>query len=71
MHFGTPTSKQIEAYTRVLMGLIDFANLVIPEGYGKYDTDILARRSLYEVGWDYRHGTSHGVGMFLFVHECK
>ena len=71
VHFGTPTAKQIEAYTRVLKGLIDFANLVIPEGYSKYETDILARKSLYEVGWDYQHGTSHGVGAFNFVHECK
>ncbi|XP_063592156.1 xaa-Pro aminopeptidase 1-like [Penaeus indicus] len=69
LHFGVPTSFQIEAYTRVLMGAMDFASMVFPVGFSLGDIDILARRPLYEAGLDYRHGTSHGIGMCLFVHE--
>ncbi|KAK7084037.1 Xaa-Pro aminopeptidase 2 [Halocaridina rubra] len=69
LHYGTPTSQHIEAYTRVLKGTLDFADLVYPYGTTYGEIDILARRPLYNVGLDYRHGTSHGVGMFLFVHE--
>ncbi|XP_047495014.1 xaa-Pro aminopeptidase 1-like [Penaeus chinensis] len=69
LHFGVPTSFQIEAYTRVLRGAMDFASMVFPVGFSLGDIDILARRPLYEAGMDYRHGTSHGIGMCLFVHE--
>ena len=44
LHYGTPTPMQIEAYTRVLMGAVDLATLVFPEGTGDTDVDILARR---------------------------
>ncbi|MES1916966.1 MAG: hypothetical protein MHM6MM_008732, partial [Cercozoa sp. M6MM] len=59
-----------EAYTRVLMGHIDLALAVFPEHFcpGPY-LDVLARRPLWEVGLDYGHGTGHGVGAFLCVHE--
>ncbi|XP_069163625.1 uncharacterized protein [Procambarus clarkii] len=70
MHYGEPTPFQVEAYTRVLMGAIDLASLVFPEGTGDSDVDILARRELYAVGLDYRHGTGHGIGMFLNIHEA-
>uniref|UniRef100_A0A0P4VTN1 Xaa-Pro aminopeptidase 1 n=1 Tax=Scylla olivacea TaxID=85551 RepID=A0A0P4VTN1_SCYOL len=70
LHYGTPTPMQVEAYTRVLMGAVDLATLVFPEGTGDTDVDILARRHLYAVGLDYRHGTGHGIGMFLNVHEA-
>ncbi|KAK7068099.1 Xaa-Pro aminopeptidase 2 [Halocaridina rubra] len=70
MHYGTPTPFQVEAYTRVLMGAIDLATLVFPESTGDKDVDIMARKHLYEVGLDYRHGTGHGIGMFLSVHEA-
>ncbi|ROT63461.1 hypothetical protein C7M84_018673 [Penaeus vannamei] len=70
MHYGEPTPYQIETYTRVLMGAIDLAMLVVPEGTGDSDVDIVARRYLYEVGLDYRHGTGHGIGHFLNVHEA-
>ncbi|KAK8724909.1 hypothetical protein OTU49_010972 [Cherax quadricarinatus] len=70
MHYGDPTPFQIEAYTRVLMGAIDLAMLIFPEGTGDTDVDIMARRHLYEVGLDYRHGTGHGIGMFLNIHEA-
>lgn len=89
MHYGQPSDKQREAYTRVLMGVIDLALMRFPPtAYGKYalfrfrfakpthtmsytgrDFDGAARRALWEVGWDYRHGTGHGIGMFLNVHE--
>ncbi|XP_042885585.1 uncharacterized protein LOC122261838 isoform X2 [Penaeus japonicus] len=71
MHYGDPTPYQIETYTRVLMGAIDLAMLIIPEGTGDSDVDIVARRYLYEVGLDYRHGTGHGIGHFLNVHEAS
>ncbi|XP_070000806.1 uncharacterized protein [Penaeus vannamei] len=71
MHYGEPTPYQIETYTRVLMGAIDLAMLVVPEGTGDSDVDIVARRYLYEVGLDYRHGTGHGIGHFLNVHEAS
>ncbi|CAL4094121.1 unnamed protein product, partial [Meganyctiphanes norvegica] len=69
MHYGTPTAYQIETYTRVLMGAIDLARVVFPEGVGDDDVDILTRQHLYAVGLDYHHGTGHGIGMFLNVHE--
>ena len=53
------------------MGSIDLAMSVFPNGtYGR-DIDVLARRPLWSVGLDYRHGTGHGIGMFLNVHEGK
>ncbi|XP_042203854.1 uncharacterized protein LOC121853643 isoform X2 [Homarus americanus] len=70
MHYGDPKPLHVEAYTRVLMGAIDLATLIFPEGTGDADVDIMARRHLYEVGLDYRHGTGHGIGMFLNVHEA-
>ncbi|XP_064108547.1 uncharacterized protein LOC135216931 isoform X1 [Macrobrachium nipponense] len=70
MHYGEPTPYQVETYTRVLQGAIDLASLVFPEGTGDTNIDIMARRHLYEVGLDYRHGTGHGIGMFLNVHEA-
>ncbi|XP_076058847.1 xaa-Pro aminopeptidase 1-like isoform X2 [Oratosquilla oratoria] len=69
MHYGEPTPYQIDAYTRVLMGAIDLAMLVFPEGTTDAKVDILARRPLFAAGLDYRHGTGHGIGMFLNVHE--
>ncbi|KAK7068100.1 Xaa-Pro aminopeptidase 2 [Halocaridina rubra] len=70
MHYGDPTPYQIETYTRVLQGAIDLASLIFPEGTGDTDVDIVTRKHLYEVGLDYRHGTGHGIGMYLNVHEA-
>jgi len=69
MHFGTPTPKQIEAYTRVLKGHASLAFAVFPEGTSGCVLDTIARAPIWEAGWDYRHGTSHGVGAHLGVHE--
>jgi Xaa-Pro aminopeptidase len=68
-HYGTPTDKIKEAYTRILIGQIDLATTVWPEGLYGSDIDIRARSSLWTRGWNYNHGTGHGIGYFLSVHE--
>jgi len=55
--------------TRVLKGHIAIASLVFPEGVGGAHIDSFARRALWQVGIDYDHGTGHGVGSYLSVHE--
>jgi len=55
--------------TRVLKGHIGIATLVFPQGVAGAHIDALARRALWQVGLDYDHGTGHGVGSFLSVHE--
>ncbi|WVQ76425.1 hypothetical protein IAR50_006092 [Cryptococcus sp. DSM 104548] len=69
LHFGTPTEDQKLAFTRVLQGHISLDTVVFPEGTTGYILDILARRPLWSSHLDYRHGTSHGLGHFLNVHE--
>jgi Xaa-Pro aminopeptidase len=67
--FGTPTAEQKKAYTLVLQGSTDLADAIYPSGtYGR-SLDILARQSLYKNYMDYNHGTGHGIGHFLSVHE--
>ena len=58
-----------ERVTRVLKGHIAIATLVFPEGVGGAHLDAFARRALWQVGLDYDHGTGHGVGSYLSVHE--
>ncbi|XP_015715541.2 xaa-Pro aminopeptidase 2 [Coturnix japonica] len=69
MHWGTPTPLQKEAYTRVLMGNIDLSRLVFPSNTAGRTLENFARRALWEVGLNYGHGTGHGIGNFLSVHE--
>lgn len=69
VHFGTPTKKQKEVYTRVLKGQIDLALTVFPNTTQGRFLDPIARKELWRNGLDYRHGTGHGIGMFLSVHE--
>ncbi|KAJ8676689.1 hypothetical protein QAD02_012476, partial [Eretmocerus hayati] len=69
LHFGEPTQKQREAYTRVLMGQIELATMVFPDTLRTSQIDVVARKALWRMGYDYGHGTSHGVGHFLSVHE--
>ncbi|XP_018018253.2 xaa-Pro aminopeptidase ApepP-like [Hyalella azteca] len=71
LHFGAPTELQKEAYTRVLMGAVDLTLLVFPKGTSDVNVDVITRRYLYQAGLDYKHGTGHGIGMFLNIHECK
>jgi len=60
-----------ETYTRVLKGHIQLARAVFPRGTRGHVLDVLARTSLWEIGLEYLHGTGHGVGAFLNVHEGK
>lgn len=69
-HFGTPTDFHKETYTRVLMGSIDLAKLVFPHSTTDRHIDNIARQHLHEIGLDYNHGTGHGIGAFLNVHEA-
>ncbi|KAI0084760.1 Creatinase/aminopeptidase [Irpex rosettiformis] len=68
-HFGTPTDEEKRAFTRVLQGHIAIDTAIFPNGTTGYIIDSWARRPLWEDGLDYRHGTGHGVGHFLNVHE--
>ena len=66
---GTPTSIQKEHFTRVLKGHIALATAIFPHGTTGNRLDTLARLPLWQVGLDYNHGTGHGVGSYLDVHE--
>ena len=66
---GTPSERQKEVYTLVLKGHINLAMQKFPEGTGGVALDALARSHLWNAGLDYGHGTGHGVGAFLNVHE--
>ncbi|KAF8893619.1 peptidase M24, structural domain-containing protein [Infundibulicybe gibba] len=69
VHFGRPTPDQSEAYTRVLQGHIAIDSAVFPEGTSGHQLDVLARKALWKDGLNYMHGTGHGFGSFLTVHE--
>ncbi|KAJ3208871.1 hypothetical protein HDU67_006496 [Dinochytrium kinnereticum] len=69
MHFKTPTDFEKDAYTRVLKGHIQIDMAVFPRGTTGYILDVLSRTALWKGGLDFRHGTGHGVGSFLNVHE--
>jgi len=66
---GRPTDGQRDAYTRVLKGHIAIATARFPAGTTGARLDTLARAALWRSGRDYAHGTGHGVGAFLNVHE--
>lgn len=66
---GAPTAEMKDRFTRVLKGHIALATAVFPEGTRGAQLDTLARASLWQAGLDYAHGTGHGVGSFLAVHE--
>lgn len=69
LHFGTPTDLERKAYTLVLKGVIALDTAVFPKGTTGFALDTLARQALWAEGLDYRHGTGHGVGSYLNVHE--
>ena len=69
LHYGRATQRQKDIYTRVLMGAIDLATLVFPDSIDDTRIDVIARQHLYGAGLDYLHGTGHGIGSFLNVHE--
>ena len=66
---GTPSAEMRDRFTRVLKGHIALATAKFPEGTTGSALDAFARRPLWEAGLDYDHGTGHGVGSYLSVHE--
>lgn len=66
---GTPNDEMRRRYTQVLKGHIALATVVFPQGTTGSQLDVLARRALWADGVDYDHGTGHGVGSYLSVHE--
>jgi Xaa-Pro aminopeptidase len=69
VHFGKPSDLERETFTRVLQGHNQLARAVFPPTTVGPTLDVLARAPLWKLGLDYRHGTGHGVGHFLNVHE--
>jgi Xaa-Pro aminopeptidase len=66
---GTPSEEMRERFTRVLKGHIGIARAVFPDGIAGGQLDGFARQHLWSVGLDYEHGTGHGIGSYLSVHE--
>lgn len=66
---GTPTAEMRDRFTRVLKGHIAIARVRFPVGTTGAQLDLLARQSLWQAGLDFDHGTGHGVGSYLSVHE--
>ena len=66
---GRAPAEVRERATRVMQGHIAIATLVFPQGVGGAHLDAFARRALWQAGLDYDHGTGHGVGSYLSVHE--
>jgi len=66
---GEPSDEMRDRFTRVLQGHIAIATALFPDGTRGSQLDSFARRPLWEAGVDYAHGTGHGVGAFLSVHE--
>lgn len=66
---GTPSEEQRACFTRVLQGMISISTARFPRGLSGRDIDALARAPLWRAGQDFDHGTGHGVGAYLSVHE--
>lgn len=66
---GEPTGEMRDRFTRVLRGHIAIARAVFPDGASGAQLDTLARQYLWAAGVDFEHGTGHGVGSYLSVHE--
>jgi Xaa-Pro aminopeptidase len=66
---GTPSAEHRDRFTRVLKGHVALATARFPRGTTGSQLDALARRPLWEAGLDFDHGTGHGVGSYLSVHE--
>jgi Xaa-Pro aminopeptidase len=69
MAVGEPTAEMRDRFTRVLRGHIAIARAVFPDGTTGAQLDTLARQYLWAAGIDFEHGTGHGVGSYLSVHE--
>lgn len=66
---GAPSAEQMDAFTRVLKGHIALATVRFPKGTSGSQLDALARLCLWQAGLDFDHGTGHGIGSYLSVHE--
>jgi len=66
---GTPTEEQKDRFTRVLKGLIDLSMTSFPQGTAGKQLDTISRLALWEKGLNFGHGTGHGIGTYLNVHE--
>ena len=66
---GDPSAEMRDRYTRVLKGHIAIATAIFPDGTVGGHIDSFARRPLWEAGLDFGHGTGHGIGSYLAVHE--
>ena len=66
---GKPTTEMRNKFTLVLKGMIGVSKIVFPKGTTGAQIDVLARQFLWAEGEDYDHGTGHGVGSYLSVHE--
>ena len=66
---GAPAAEMRERFTRVLKGHVALATVRFPAGTTGSQLDVLARAALWQAGLDYDHGTGHGVGSYLGVHE--
>jgi Xaa-Pro aminopeptidase len=66
---GEPTQEMRDRFTRVLRGHIAIARAIFPDGTTGAQLDTLARQFLWQAGIDFEHGTGHGVGSYLSVHE--
>jgi len=69
LSFGTPSAFQKECYTRVLKGQLGLCRAIFPNKTKGNVLDVIARQHLWNVGLNYLHGTGHGIGSFLNVHE--
>jgi Xaa-Pro aminopeptidase len=69
MAVGEPTEEMRDRFTRVLRGHIAIAQAIFPDGATGAQLDTLARQYLWAAGVDFEHGTGHGVGSYLSVHE--
>jgi Xaa-Pro aminopeptidase len=66
---GNPSEEEKLAYTCVLRGMINLSRAIFPKGTSGVQLDTLARQFLWQEGMNYGHGTGHGVGFYLNVHE--
>jgi len=66
---GQPTDEMRDRFTRVLKGMINLSRIRFPKGTCGSQLDVLARGALWTAGLDFDHGTGHGVGSYLSVHE--
>ncbi|XP_058063641.1 xaa-Pro aminopeptidase ApepP-like [Anopheles bellator] len=69
VHFGKPSDEEIRAFTHVLKGQIALSTATFPRRVKGQFLDTIARKALWDIGLDYSHGTGHGIGHYLNVHE--